>query len=51
LGRSPALIAVEATEDGFLLKDLADAPRDVRVVFDDGTSRCVSLDGEVKVEE
>jgi len=44
-------IAVEASEDGFLLKDLADAPRDVRAVFDDGTSRAVRLDGEVKVEE
>lgn len=44
-------IAVKASEGGLLLKDLADAPRDVRVVFEDGASRVVRLDGEIRIEE
>jgi len=44
-------IAVEAQEDGFILKDLADAPRDVRVVFDDGTAKVLHLANEVRVKQ
>jgi len=39
-------IAVRTEGDGFVLKDLANVPRKVRVVFEDGSSRAVILDGE-----
>ncbi|HBO45032.1 MAG TPA: hypothetical protein DD670_14105 [Planctomycetaceae bacterium] len=36
-------IAVEAMDDGWVLTDLAATPRDVRVVFEDGTHQTVRL--------
>jgi len=43
-------IAVEQTQNGFVLKDRANTPRDVRVVFEDGTSRTVHLDRQTAIE-
>jgi hypothetical protein len=43
-------IAVKPTENGFILKDLANRPRDVRIVFEDGTSRTVHLDGQITIK-
>lgn len=44
--------SVEVVHDaeGFELRDLADDPRDIRVIFDDGSSRSVRLDGRVRLE-
>ena len=41
-------IAVERVADGFQLRDLSEqeGPRDIRVVFDDGTERTLRLDRE-----
>jgi hypothetical protein len=44
-------IAVEPEDGGFRLVDRADAPRDVRVVFEDGSCRTVSLKGSTFVSE
>lgn len=43
-------VAVAWRDGTFVLTDLADAPRDLKIVFEDGTSRTVALDGSVKVD-
>ncbi len=40
-------IAIEKTEDGFTLLDMADEPRDIKIVFDDGTTMTKRLDGQL----
>ena len=42
-------VAVLADASGFELRDLGDDPRDIRVVFEDGSSREVRLDGRAHV--
>jgi hypothetical protein len=43
-------VAVTRSGDGWTLTDLAGTPRDVRVVFDDGSSRLVHLDGAGRLD-
>jgi len=43
-------VSVDWTGSAFELRDLADEPRDVRVVFEDGSRRDVRLDGRVVVD-
>jgi hypothetical protein len=41
-------IAVKLSDDGWVLTDLASSPRDVRVVFEDGSMKTLWLDGTVR---
>jgi hypothetical protein len=43
-------VAVRITADRAVLRDLAGVPRDVRVVFDDGSSRTVRLEDTMELE-
>jgi hypothetical protein len=44
-------VTVEKVESGFVLKDFAHTPRDVRVVYEDGSSKTVKLSGETRLQE
>ena len=43
-------IRIEKTREGWRLSDFAGTPRDVRVVFDDGSSRTIRLDATTDVK-
>ena len=42
-------IAVTQTKSGFLLKDLAQVERQIKIVFEDHTSRMMKLDGQAAI--